>query len=74
VVTAPAAHLVGVRAADGGLLVGHTACSGPWVFVPNMPGQDHALAIDIAQAIIAHQCPPGEGDHGQEAERAGVVS
>lgn len=63
-ITAPAAHLVSVRGAEGGggVLVGHTLCSSSEVFVPWMPGLGYSLIIDVAQAMIAHRCPPGEGD------------
>lgn len=56
--TAPAAHLVSVKAqpGGGGVLVGHTLCDAPEVFVPNMSGQDYALVIDIAQAVLGHKC------------------
>lgn len=62
--TAPAAHLVSVRGAEGGggVLVGHIKCDAPEVFVPAMPGQPFCLAIDIIQAVIGHECPNGEDD------------
>lgn len=62
--TAPAAHLVTIQpdAEGGGVLVGHLLCDKPPVFVPNMPGQPYALAIDAIQAVIGHECPPGQGD------------
>lgn len=62
--TAPAAHLVTLECPPegGGVLVGHLLCDGPPVFVPNMPGQRYALAIDAIQAVIGHRCPPGQGE------------
>lgn len=62
--TAPAAHLVSIEADPngGGLLVGHLLCNSAPSFVPNMPGQRYALAIDVAQAVVHHRCPPGQGD------------
>lgn len=54
--TAPAAHLVTIQPAEGGALVGHLTCDAPPSFVPNMPGVDYVLAIDVAQAVIGHRC------------------
>lgn len=56
--SAPAAHLVSVKGAEGGggVLVGHTLCDAAEVFVPNVPGQDWVRAIDIIQAVVGHQC------------------
>lgn len=56
--TAPAAHLVGVKAdpAGGGVLVLHTLCEAPEVFVPNRAGQNYVLAIDIIHAVVGHEC------------------
>lgn len=56
--TAPAAHLVTIKAAPDapGLLVGHLTCDATPVFVPNMPNADYALAIDVAQAVVNHKC------------------
>jgi hypothetical protein len=58
--TAPAAHLVTVQPdPEGrGLLVGHLNCPTALVFVPLMPGQPYALAIDVIQPILSHVCPP----------------
>lgn len=63
--TAPAAHLVGVRpATDGrGLLVSHISCDAAAVYVPPMPLHEVVLAIDIINAVIGHECPPGQGDN-----------
>ena len=44
----------------GGVLVGHVKCSAPEVFVPSMPGQNYALAIDAIQAVVGHRCPDGD--------------
>lgn len=59
--SAPAAHLVAVRGAEGGggVLVRHVLCDAPPVYVPNHPGQDDVRAIDIIQAVVGHQCPSG---------------
>lgn len=56
--SAPAAHLVGVKAdpAGGGVLVHHTLCDTPPVFVPNHSGADFVRAIDIIQAVLGHEC------------------
>jgi hypothetical protein len=63
-ITAPAAHLISVRTppGGGGVLVGHTVCDAPEVFVPEMPGLGYCVAIDIIQAVIGHRCPPGQGE------------
>ena len=62
--TAPAAHLVTVKCPEegGGVLVGHSLCNAPDVFVPNRTNTDAVLAIDIIQAVTNHKCPPGQGD------------
>lgn len=56
--SAPAAHLVSVRGAEGGggVLVGHMLCQDPEVFVPWMPGVGYCRAIDVIQAVIGHKC------------------
>lgn len=63
-VSAPAAHLVTVECAEGGggVLVGHSLCNQPDVFVPVRPGTTKVLVIDIIQAVTNHKCPPGQGD------------
>lgn len=66
IVSAPAAHTVTYTPTEGGILVGHTRCSAPGVFVPVRPDTRHVLAIDTFQAILSHKCPPGEGDSGIE--------
>ena len=57
-VTAPAAHTVSIRpdGVGGGVLVGHTLCDAPEVFVPNMPDQRYVLSIDVVQAVLNHKC------------------
>jgi len=74
--SAPAAHLVTLRSAEGGggVLVGHLRCDGPEVFVPNMPGQSYVLAIDMIQAAVHHECPPGTGDNVGDATTGTVKS
>lgn len=69
-VTAPAAHLVTVQPdPEGrGLLVGHLNCPTPLAFVPLMPGQSYALAIDLIQPMINHECPPTRHAPGDEPE------
>ena len=69
-ITAPAAHLVTVQPdpGAGGLLVGHLNCPTPLVFVPLMPGKKYALAIDIIQSVITHQCPPTRHADGDDPE------
>lgn len=60
--TAPAAHLVAIRAAEGGggVLVRHTKCTAPAVFVPNHKDlNDEVRFIDAIQAVVNHVCPEG---------------
>jgi hypothetical protein len=58
-VTAPAAHMVTIKAARGGVVVGHLGCSAPEVFVSNRHGEDYVLSIDTIQAVVNHKCPAG---------------
>lgn len=60
-ITAPAAHMVTLKArpGGGGVLVGHLGCTAPEVFVPNRTGQDYCLSIDTIQAVVNHRCPAG---------------
>lgn len=62
--TAPAAHLVTLRGAEGGggVLVGHMKCDAPEVFVPNIKGLDRVRFIDAIQAVVNHKCPEGTPD------------